>query len=235
MRQVGAALGGDHPAVRGSAPSRPPTLPLCATSRSVQILGGIHMGVGRIAAITALAALALPTAASAGEPRSAPDCRFEGASSYESFGRVRVFMTGGDLFGCLTDVGRAYRLDTGTMRARSSATRRTVFGVGDWVGFPARDRSGTVRVRALNLRNGRGNAAMSSGTATALVVNFDGTLAWISGSSVHTKARGSDRRTLATETALDRRFLGVENDQGCVVTWRVGGENRSGSIFCRRP
>ena len=28
---------------------------------------------------------------------------------------------------------------------------------------------------------------------------------------------------------------GLENDQGCAVTWRVGGEQRSSSIYCSRP
>ena len=176
----------------------------------------------------------MPTGATAAEPRPAPDCRFDGATSYESHGRIRVFTTDVGLFGCLTDVGRAHRLDTGTIRARSAAARRAVFGKGDWVGFPARDRGGKARVRALNLRTGRAHGARSPASATALVVNFDGTLAWIAGDRVMTKAREGSARTLATETALDRRFLGIENDQGCAVTWRVDGEQRSGSVFCRR-
>lgn len=189
----------------------------------------------RIAAIATLLGLALPAAAAADPPRSAPDCRFEGAGSYESHGRIRVFTTDAGLFGCLTDVGRAHRLDTGTLRARSASARRAVFGKGDWVGFPARDRDGDSRVRALNLRNGRAHATRSPDSASALVVNFDGTLAWIAGDRVMTKAREGSARTLASEPGLDRRFLGIENDQGCAVTWTVEGENRSGSIFCRRP
>ena len=182
-----------------------------------------------------LAALALPAVAPANEPRRAPDCRFDGATSYESHGRARVFSTEAGLFGCLTDVGRAHRLDTGTLGARSAAARRVLFAKGDWVAFPARDRSGQARVRALDLRTGRAHAARSPAAATALVVNFDGTLAWIAGDRVMTKASGGSARTLSTEAGIDRRFLGIENDQGCAVTWSVNGEQRSGSISCRRP
>ena len=185
-------------------------------------------------AVVALAT-AFPTPTFAAEPRRAPDCRFDEARDYESFGRIRVFTADGNLYGCLTDVGRAHRLETGTIRARSSATRRAIFGVGDWVGYPARDRSGRVHARAINLRSARTHSATGSAPITALVVNFDGTLAWIAGTELRTKATGAGARTLGSSDAIDRRFLGLENDQGCAVTWRVGGEQRSSSIHCTRP
>jgi len=188
----------------------------------------------RIVAITALAA-ALSSPAAAVEPRNAPDCRFDGARSYESFGSIRTFTTGAGLYGCLTDVGRAYRLDTGTMRARSSATRATLFGAGDWVGFQSRDRSGRTRARALNLRTGLTHAARTSSPVTALVVNHDGTLAWIAGTALRTKTKSGSSRLLASDEAIDRSFLGLENDRGCAVTWRAGGEQRSSSIYCSTP
>src|SRR5688572_30393769 len=180
-----------------------------------------------VAMAAAALAVAIPSPAVAAEPRRAPDCRFDEGRAYESFGRIRVFTAGGDLYGCLTDVGRAHRLRTGTIRARSSALRRAVFGVGDWVGYPARDRSGRVQARAINLRTGRTHAATASAPLTALVVNFDGTLAWIAGTQVRTKPAAGGARTLGSSDAIDRRFLGLENDQGCAVTWRVGSEQRS--------
>ena len=189
----------------------------------------------RITALLMLLALAVPAGASAAEPRTAPDCRFDSARAYEDFGRIRVFTTDSGLYGCLTDVGRAYRLDTGTMRARTSATRRVVFGVGDWVGFPTRTRSGDVRVRARNLRTGKAHSAPARAAVTALVVNFDGTLAWIAGTELHAKQATGGARTLGADAAIDRRFLGLENDQGCAVTWRAGGEQRSSSIYCAHP
>ena len=184
---------------------------------------------------TAVAALALPAVSPAAEPPHAPDCRFDGGRSYESFGRVQVFTLDGRLYGCLTDVGRAYRLETGTIQARSSATRRALFGAGDWVGFPARDQAGRIRARATNLRTGRTHGTRASDPVTALVVNFDGTLAWIAGTQLRTKPAGAGARTLGASEAIDRRFLGLENDQGCAVTWRVNGEQRSSSIHCTRP
>jgi hypothetical protein len=188
----------------------------------------------RIATLTALiAAFAGP--ATAAEPRTAPDCRFEGARSYEDFGPIRTFTTSSGLYGCLTDVGRAYRLDTGTLGARSSATRATLFGAGDWVGFQSRERSGRTRARALNLRTGSTHAARTSAAVSALVVNHDGTLAWIAGTSLHTKATASRARLLASDGEIDRRFLGLENDRGCAVTWKLGGEQRSSSIYCSTP
>jgi hypothetical protein len=189
----------------------------------------------RITALLMFSALALPAGAPAAEPRSAPDCRFDGARAYEDSGRIRVFTTDSGLYGCLTDVGRAYRLNTGTIRARSSAARRTVFGVGDWVGFPTRSRSGEVRVRARNLRTGQAHSTAGGGPVTALVVNFDGTLAWIAGTELRAKPRGGAARTLATDAAIDRRFLGLEKDQGCAVTWKTAGAQRSSSIYCARP
>ena len=85
-----------------------------------------------------LLGLTIAAPAAAAEPRRAPDCRFDGARAYEDFGRIRTFTTNSGLYGCLTDVGRAYRLDTGTLHARSSATRGTLFGAGDWIGFQSR-------------------------------------------------------------------------------------------------
>ena len=79
-------------------------------------------------AISILAALVLLAPPAAAAPGTAPDCRFENARSYEDFGRIRTFTADATLYGCLTDVGRAYRLQTGTMRARSAATRRALFG-----------------------------------------------------------------------------------------------------------
>ena len=186
--------------------------------------------------VSAAVALTLltPTAASAG-PNSAPDCRFENARAYEDFGRIRTFTAGGDLYGCLTDVGRAYRLDTGALPARSAATRRALFGFGDWVGHPARTASGERRVRATNLRTGERHGASVSDAVTALVVNVDGTLAWIQGTELRTKAAGGRSELLGSDAAIDRSFLGLENDVGCAVTWRVNGEQRSSSIFCSQP
>jgi hypothetical protein len=185
--------------------------------------------------LTALTAMLLAIPAHAAKARTAPDCRFDDARHYENFGRIRVFTSNSTLYGCLTDVGRAYRLETGRMRARAAAVRQTVFGVGDWVAFPARDRAGNARVRATNLRTGRSHAAHAAAAATAIVVNFDGTLAWISGTTLRTKAAGAGARTLGADPAIDRRFLGLENDQGCAVTWEVGGEQRSSTIHCTRP
>lgn len=190
---------------------------------------------GALSTLLVLLALALPASSGAAEPRTAPDCRFENARAYEDFGRIRVFTSDSRLYGCLTDVGRAHRLSTGTLRARSSAARRTVFGVGDWVGFTARTRSGVIRTRATNLRTGATHAASAPAAVTALVVNFDGTLAWISGTRLQSKQVGGHTVTLGSDAAIDRRFLGLENDQGCAVTWKVGGAQRSSSIHCERP
>lgn len=176
------------------------------------------------------AAVAAPFAQAA--PRSAPDCRFEGAREYERFGRIHTFTTDAGLFGCLTDVGRAYALDTGTIRARSAATRQTVFGFRDWVGHPVRTDSGRWRVRAINLRTGERHSVATPAAVTALVVNVDGTLAWIAGTQLRTKAVGEPSERLAADSAIDRGFLGIENDEGCAVTWRVNGEQRSSSIHC---
>ncbi len=178
------------------------------------------------------AAVVAPTAIA--EPTHAPDCRFQSAREYEDFGRIRTFTAGGALYGCLTDVGRAYRLDTGVLRARSAAARRAVFGFGDWVGHPVRAAAGDWRVRATNLRTGARHGATVRTAVTALVVNVDGTLAWIAGTKLHTKAAGASRRVLGSDTAIHRGFLGLENDVGCAVTWRVDGEQRSSSIYCKR-
>jgi hypothetical protein len=179
------------------------------------------------------AALSAPTAVAA--PDSAPDCRFDNAREYEDFGRIRTFTAGGDLYGCLTDVGRAYRLETGDLPARSAATRRALFGFGDWVGHPVRSASGERRVRATNLRTGARHGAGVSDAVTALVVNVDGTLAWIAGTELRTKAAGGRPEQLGSDPAIDRGFLGLEKDVGCAVTWKVGGEQRSSAIFCSQP
>ena len=184
--------------------------------------------------LSVLALASAAPAAAAAEPGRAPDCRFDGARAYEDFGRIRTFTTDAGLYGCLTDVGRAYRLDTGTMRARSSATRGTLFGAGDWIGFQSRTRSGAARARALNLRTGATHGAAST-PVTALVVNHDGTLAWIAGTSLRTKRAEGGSRLLASDAAIDRRFLGLENDRGCAVTWKLGGEQRSSSVYCSTP
>jgi hypothetical protein len=192
--------------------------------------------------LTTAAALALllPASAAAAPTGTAPDCNFPETTSYGQFGRIKLFTAGtGDagrraLYGCLTDVGRARRLTA--FGARSSRTRPVVFGVGDWVGVSIRSRG---RARAQNLRSGRAHSA-AAGSVGALVVNFDGTLAWVADRGgrreVRTKAVGdSSSRLLGTGSAIDRGFLGLEKDQGCAVTWRTGGEQRSSSIFCSRP
>ena len=185
----------------------------------------------RIAAIAAIAAALVAPTAAAG-PGSAPDCRFDGAREYERFGRIHTFTTDSGLYGCLTDVGRAYRLGTGTIRARAAGTRRVVFGFRDWVAHPVRTASGERRVRAVNLRTGERHRAAAAAPVTALVVNVDGTLAWIAGAEVRTKAVGSRPQLLGSDSAIDPGFLGIENDEGCAITWRVDGEQRSSSIHC---
>jgi hypothetical protein len=188
----------------------------------------------RALALAAFALALCAPSASAG-PGTAPDCRFDNARAYEDFGRIRTFTTGTGLFGCLTDVGRAYRLDTGTMRVRSAATRRALFGFGDWVAHPVRSDSGERRVRATNLRTGDRHRTRVPRAVTALVVNVDGTIAWIAGTELWTKPVGERPYRLASDAGIDRAFLGLENDVGCAVTWRVDGEQRSSSIFCRQP
>jgi hypothetical protein len=188
----------------------------------------------KLAAALLLATVAAAPA-SAGEPGRAPDCRFDGAREYRTFGAIHVVARHGRLYGCHTDVGRARRLDTGTLRARTAAARRPIFGFGDWVGYAARDNAGRQRVRATNLRTGATPGARSPAAATALVVNVDGTIAWIAGNRLYARARGEHRAVLGADAGIDRRFLGVEKDQGCAVTWRVGGEQRSSSIHCTRP
>ena len=186
--------------------------------------------------VSTLAALALlaPTTASAA-PSTAPDCRFDDARAYEDFGRIRTFTADGTLYGCLTDVGRAYRLDTGTIRARSAATRRALFGFDDWVAHPVRTASGERRVRATNLRTGERHGARATAPVTAVVVNVDGTLAWIAGTELRTKAAGGASKLLASEPGMNPYFLGLENDVGCAVSWLADGEQRSSSIFCSQP
>lgn len=186
--------------------------------------------------VSAIATLALLAPAFAhGAPTTAPDCRFDDARAYESFGKIRTFTSGGTLYGCLTDVGRAYKLETGTLRARSSATRRALFGFGDWVAHPVRTASGERRVRATNLRTGERHGARTPAPVTAVVVNRDGTLAWITGTQLLAKAAAGRTERLASDVAIDRSFLGLENDVGCAVTWRAGGDQRSSSIYCSQP
>ena len=186
--------------------------------------------------IPVLAALTfLVPVSAAAAPSTAPDCRFDDARAYEDFGRIRTFTSDGALYGCLTDVGRAYKLDTGTLRARSSATRRALFGFGDWVASPTRRADGERRVRATNLRTGERPRASAAAPVTAVVVNRDGTLAWIAGTVLSAKPADAHAERLAADAAIDRYFLGLENDFGCAVTWRSGGEQRSSSIFCSRP
>ena len=194
-----------------------------------------------IALATVSAALALPAAAAAAAPSgTAPDCRFPATKPYDQFGRIKLFTARtGDagrraLYGCLTDVGRAQRLTE--FGARSARTRPVVFGVGDWIGLsvPAKGKA-----RAQNLRSGRTHSA-TAGSVGALVVNFDGTLAWVADRGGRREVRTksvSDRasRVLGTGSSIDRGFLGLENDQGCAITWRLDGEPRSSSIFCSRP
>jgi hypothetical protein len=185
-------------------------------------------------------ALALPAGAAAAPSGTAPDCHFPETRSYGEFGRIKLFTApAGDtgrrtLYGCLTDVGRARRLTA--FAAHTSRTRPVVFGVGDWIGLslPA-----AGEARAENLRTGRSHSA-AAGTVGALVVNFDGTLAWIADRrgrrEVRTKAlRDGRSRRLGSGPSIDRGFLGLQNDQGCAITWRLGGEQRSSSIFCRWP
>lgn len=193
-----------------------------------------------LAAIAIATALTLPAGAAAAPSGTAPDCRFPDTKSYGQFGRIKLFTAPSAdsgkraLYGCLTDVGRPRRLTA--LAARTSSTRPVVFGVGDWVGLslPA-----AGKARAENLRTGRSHSA-TAGTVGALVVNFDGTLAWIADRrgrrEVRTKAlRDGRSRLLGSGPSIDRGFLGLENDQGCVTSWRMGGEQRSASIFCSRP
>jgi hypothetical protein len=182
-------------------------------------------------AVSSLAALALiaPANASAGDSSG---CSFENARAYEDFGGIRTFTAHSGLYGCLTDVGRVYRLDIGTIRARSSATRRALFGFRDWVAHPVRKRSGEWRVRATNLRTGERHSARVASPVTAVVVNIDGTLAWIAGTELRTKAIGQPAKLLGSDPGIDRGFLSLENDEGCAVTWRLDGEQRSSTIFC---
>jgi hypothetical protein len=182
-------------------------------------------------AISSLAALALlaPPAAAADDSAG---CSFENARAFETFGGIRTFTARSGLYGCLADAGRVYRLDTGTIRARSSATRRALFGFRDWVAHPVRTRSGEWRVRATNLRTGERHSARVANPVTALVVNIDGTLAWIAGTELRAKAAGQSAELLGSDPAIDPGFLSLENDEGCAVTWRVDGEQRSSTIFC---
>lgn len=188
----------------------------------------------------AATALLLPSPAAAAPSGTAPDCRFPDTTSYGQFGRIELFTAPTAesgrraLYGCLTDVGRARRL--GAFAARSSRTRPVVFGVGDWVALSI---PSAGKARAQNLRTGRSHSS-AAGRVGAVVVNLDGTLAWIADRNgrreVRTKAlRDTRSRVLGTGAGIDRRFLGLEKDQGCAVTWRLDGEQRSSSVFCTRP
>lgn len=198
------------------------------------------MNLPKPAAIAALLLLALPSLAVAAPSGSAPDCRYPDTRSYGEFGRIKLFTapTGDNgrrtLYGCLTDVGRARKLTA--LGAHSSRTRPVVFGIGDWIGLSV---PAAGKARAQNLRTGRSHSA-TAGSVGALAVNFDGTLAWIADRGgrreVRTKAlRDSRSRSLGSGAAIDRGFLGLQNDQGCAITWRLGGEQRSSSIFCSKP
>ena len=140
------------------------------------------------------------------------------ASTYERFGDVYVFERNAKLFGCATDVGRAYKLT-----APSKGVK--LFGSGDWVAYAARG-----SVRALNVSTGRTHRAAQP--ATAIVVNADGTLAWISGGQLNTKTKSGATRSIGS--GADANFLTLELE-GCAVTWRVNGEQRSSSIACANP
>ena len=175
----------------------------------------------RLAALAVSALVAAPATALAGTAQpvgSAADCNFKGASTYERFGDIHVFERNAKLFGCATDVGRAYKLTARSKRVK-------VFGSGDWVAS-----AGGGSVRALNLATGRTHRA--AGSASAVVVNADGTLAWISRGKLKTKTKSGAARTIAS--GADARFLTLELE-GCAVTWKVNGEQRSSSIFCANP
>ena len=171
-------------------------------------------------------------AATPADARSEADCRFDDGRTYERFGGIRTFTADSDLYACLTGVGRTYRLDTGTIRARTAATRRAVFGFGDWLAYPIRNAAGERRLHAINLRSGERQRASVARAVTAVVVNLDGTLAWIAGTELRTKAVGARQKVLGSDFAIDRGFLSLERDEGCAVTWLVAGEQRSSSIPC---
>lgn len=157
----------------------------------------------------------------------ASDCRVDGAKSYDRFGHIQLFTKSADLYGCVTNVGRVYRLNAGNVN--STRTRRTIFGAGDWIGFPSQ---GGQAVRAINLRTGRTQSTSTPSTPTSLAVNFDGTLAWIAAGKLRAKPLRGSAKVLGT--GADANFLGLELE-GCAVTWKVGGEQRSSSIFCASP
>jgi hypothetical protein len=181
---------------------------------------------------TALVAVVIAAIAAPAEARTGPDCPSPDGRAYERFGAIRTFTADSELYGCLTDVGRAYRLDTGTIHVRSDAARRAVAGFGDWVAYPARTAAGKRRLRAINLRTGERHAASLSEAATAVVVNLRGTLAWIAGTELRAKRLGAPQRLLASESTIDRGFLSLERDEGCAVTWLADGEQRSSTIDC---
>ena len=183
----------------------------------------------RIAVLIAIAATLAATPAPA---QAEADCRFEDGRAYERFGGIRTFTAGSDLYACLSGVGRTYRLDTGTIRARTASTRRAVFGFGDWLAYPLRNAAGERRLRAINLRTGERHRASVAAAVTAVVVNLDGTLAWIAGTELRAKAFNAPQQPLGADPAIDREFLSLERDEGCAVTWLVGGEQRSSSIPC---
>lgn len=179
-----------------------------------------------LTALVLLSSLVASTQAVAGTATPggrAADCRFADSKSYGEFGAIQLFTTQSGLYGCVTDVGTAYRLD-----ARTTKSSRTVFGKGDWIALPTRDGN----VRAVNLKTGRSHRTRARATVTALVVNFDGTVSWIAAGVLRTKAVKSGVRRLGT--GADREFLGLELD-GCAVTWKVDGAQRSSSVHCRAP
>jgi hypothetical protein len=171
--------------------------------------------------LVAAFAIASPAQAGTATPvGQAADCRFDDATTVERFGGIRVLRTDAGIVGCRTDVGRGYKLSPG----RSAST---LFGSGDWIALP---RAG--KLRAVNLRTGRTHSASAAGSVTALVVNFDGTLAWVADGDLRTKARRGSAKRIAT--GADANFLGLELE-GCAVTWKAGGAQRSSGIFCANP
>ena len=166
-------------------------------------------------------ALTIPSAALAGTAPSvgrAADCNFDGAKTYERFGDIHIVRRGSTLLGCTTDVGRGYKL-------AAPAGTADLFGNGDWVGYTARG-----NVHALNVSTGRTHK--TAGSASAVVVNFDGTLAWIADGKLRTKTKSGSARTIAS--GADARFLSLE-DEGCAVTWKANGAVRSSGIYCANP
>ena len=179
------------------------------------------MKMTRLTTLITTLLLTLPATALAGTAPSvgsAADCNFDGAKTYQRFGDIHVLKRGSSLLGCTTDVGRGYKL-------AAPAKNPKLFGNGDWVGYTAGG-----NVHALNVSTGRTHKA--AGTASAVVVNFDGTLAWIANGKLRTKTKSGSARTIAS--GADAGFLSLE-DEGCAVTWKLNGVQRSSGIACANP